>query len=385
MTTTTTEPVVVLFGNSLSDRQQSMIRFHDLMRERLVAAGAEVESLIPPSYLSPNSWEGKWKKWIGYIDKYITYPLELCFRLPGLRLRYPGRRIVIHLCDHGNGMYIGQLRWFFPVLVTCHDLFAVRGSRGEETDCYPSMYGFIFQWAIWRGLMKASEIACVSRATQSDLVRLAGDKVPPNEVIPLSLNHPHRAMPQAEAMPLIEKSGLPITWRGYILHVGSCNKRKNREAVLQTFAAIKDTWKGKLVFAGDGVTPDERDLARKLGIEDRVHELQPDNDTLTALYSAALALVFPSRFEGFGWPILEAQMAECPVICSNRTSVPEVAGDGGLVHEPDDFAGMGADVLRLENPAFRAQMTARGLANAKAYTTERLITSYREAYRRLAK
>jgi glycosyltransferase involved in cell wall biosynthesis len=113
--------------------------------------------------------------------------------------------------------------------------------------------------------------------------------------------------------------------------------------------------------------------------------LQPDNETLTAIYSAALALVFPSRFEGFGWPVLEAQMAECPVICSNRTSVPEVAGEAGLIHDPTDFAGMGQDIQRLEDPEFRASIAARGLINAKAYTTERMIESYKEAYRRLAR
>ncbi len=88
---------------------------------------------------------------------------------------------------------------------------------------------------------------------------------------------------------------------------------------------------------------------------------RPDNETLLALYAAAHALIFMSRFEGFGWPILEAQTSGCPVICSNRTSVPEVAGEGAMIHEPDDYAGIAGDIQRLQVAGLRGPLIAGGL------------------------
>jgi glycosyltransferase involved in cell wall biosynthesis len=71
------------------------------------------------------------------------------------------------------------------------------------------------------------------------------------------------------------------------------------------------------------------------------------------------------------------------VICSNRTSVPEVAGEGALIHEPDDYAGIAADIQRLQDGSFRDSVTAGGLRNARNYTGERMIGAYEEAYDRI--
>ncbi len=90
-----------------------------------------------------------------------------------------------------------------------------------------------------------------------------------------------------------------------------------------------------------------------------------------------------SYAEGFGWPILEAQVSGCPVICSNRTSVPEVAGEGALAHEPDDYEGVAKDILLLQNAPFRDQVIAAGFANARQYTNERMMAAYEELYRRI--
>src|SRR6185436_1491272 len=103
-----------------------------------------------------------------------------------------------------------------------------------------------------------------------------------------------------------------------------------------------------------------------------------------ALYSGATALVFPSRYEGFGWPIIEAQACGCPVICSNTGPMPEAAGDAGLLFSPDDEEGFAAAILRLTNPEERALWSEKSLRNAERFAPEKMIAGYLEVYRSLA-
>jgi glycosyltransferase involved in cell wall biosynthesis len=379
------QPVIVLIGNYPLDRQESMLRFRNLIQERLEAAGSTTEPISPRGYLGYLLRRGVLAKWLGYVDKYILFPPGLALSLSHIKRKYPGRKIVVHICDHANAVYAALARRRFPVLVTCHDLLAVRGALGEDTYCPASGFGKILQAAILRGIGRANFVACVSRATQSDLIRLSGPAMQErSEVVPLCLNQPFRPLPHEETMQLLAQGGIALPFAGFVLHVGSGHPRKNREALLLSVAQIRDSWPGKIVFAGDPLSPGEQVLARSLGLEERVAGVaHPDNDTLLALYNAAHCLVFMSHSEGFGWPVLEAQAAGCPVICSNRTSVPEVAGEGALIHEPDDYVGIARDIQRLGDVAFRATQVDHGFKNVRKYSTERMMAAYENIYRRI--
>ena len=380
------QPIVVLIGNYPLDRQESMLRFRDLIQSRLDAAGWETVSIFPGSVIGGVMNKGPLVKWLRYVDKYIFFPFVLKRKLAAIKRKVAGRKVVVHICDHSNAVYTGAAQRFSPVLVSCHDLLAVRGALGEDTDCPASAAGKILQKAILRGVAQANAVACISQATRGDLIRLAGAEAGEKSVhVPLALNYPYHPMSRDEALAELARAGLDLPYRGYVLHVGSSLRRKNREALLRAVALIREEWPGEIVFAGEALLPEERELARSLGLEKRVREVsRPDNETLRALYAAAHALIFMSRFEGFGWPVLEAQASGCPVICSNRTSVPEVAGEAGLVHEPDDYAGIARDIQRLQDAAFRDNVTSRGLENAASYSSERMMGSYEEIYRRLA-
>jgi glycosyltransferase involved in cell wall biosynthesis len=377
------QPVVVLIGNYPLDRQESMLRFRNLIQSRLESRGFPTKSIFPRAYFGRILPRGVLAKWLGYIDKYILFPPGLAMRLSRIKRKFSGRRIVVHICDHSNAVYASLARHWFPVLVTCHDLLAVRGARGEDTDCPASGFGKFLQTAILRGIGNATFVACVSRATRSDLIRLGGPAMDErSQVVPLTLNYPYRALPREEAVGGLARAGIDLPFHGFVLHVGSGLRRKNREALLLSVAQIKDSWPGQIVFAGDPLSSGERTLARSLGLENRVREIsRPDNETLLALYSAAHCFIFMSRFEGFGWPILEAQISGCPVICSNRSSVPEIAGEGALIHEPEDYAAIAGDIQRLQEPAFRDTLIALGLKNARSYSSERMMEAYEEIYR----
>src|SRR4029079_12458623 len=101
-------------------------------------------------------------------------------------------------------------------------------------------------------------------------------------------------------------------------------RRKNREGILRVFAKVRDKINVQLVFAGRPLDASQRQLANQLGLHDRILETgEVSSELLVALYSSALAFFFPSRFEGFGWPIIEAPDIGWQGICRNNGTPPE--------------------------------------------------------------
>jgi glycosyltransferase involved in cell wall biosynthesis len=371
--------MVLLIGNYPLDRQQSMQRFGTMMLQGLAAAGVAAELIASRPFFGKFSSAGSFVgKWLGYIDKFVLFPCRL-------RMRLAQRPSIVHICDHSNAMYSGQINRV-PVLVTCHDLLAVRGALGEETNCPASFTGRMLQRWILRGLRRATVIVCDSQATHDDALRLVrrNSASPKIEVVTLGLNYPYRKLEQAEASACL--ADVPGLNRGqpFVLHVGSNLRRKNRDGVLRIFARCKDKWNGRLVFAGDLLDPELVSLAERLGVSDRVTQLKdPTNELLEALYNCAIALLYPSRFEGFGWPIIEAHACGCPVNCSNSGPLPEAAGDAGLFHNVDDEEGFAADLLRLTDPDERSRWSEKSLRNAERFSTDKMISRYIDIYRSL--
>lgn len=364
---------VLLIGNYALDRQQSMLRFGTMMLEGLSAADVPAELMSPAPALGRLDIFGAFAaKWLAYLDKFIVFPWQL-----RARLRKSPAPSVVHICDHSNAMYAQHIRGV-PVVVTCHDMLAVRGAFGEQTDTPASATGLWLQRWIVAGLRRATAIACVSRATCADVAQIVGDK-PLRNVVTLGLSYPYRRLApetvaeRLRAVPQLDPS------KPYVLHVGSNLRRKNREAVLRI---VGPQWPGQLVFAGEPLNDGLRAQAEQLGIAGRIVDIGPaDNELLEALYNGAAAFLFPSRFEGFGWPIAEAQACGAPVLCSAREPMSEVAGDGALLRDPDDEAGFASDLLRLLDPAEQSEWRTKSLANAERFSTSRMIAEYRELYR----
>ena len=169
-----------------------------------------------------------------------------------------------------------------------------------------------------------------------------------------------------------------------VLHVGSGLRRKNRDGVLRIFAKTKDRWDAQLVFAGDALSNELWTLAHGLNISDRIVELgSVGSELLEALYNCAHALLFPSRFEGFGWPIAEAQACGCPVLCRDAPAMSDVAGDAALVRGVEDEDGFADDLLRLRDPAVREKYRALGLQNATRFGARKMAEQYLALYRNL--
>ncbi len=370
---------ILLVGNYAPDAQQSMLRFGALLREQLRARGIEAAWIAPEERLR-RIRRGAAGKWLGYLDKYVLFPARLRRWVEAERRQARGP-VAAHVIDHSNAVYVPP-RPEIPWLVTCHDLLAVRGALGEDTDCPASPLGRRLQRAIVRGLGRAAAVVCDSTSTLHDVERLvAAPQAQVRRVVLLGLNHPYGRLDAATARARLAQVG-GVPWHEpFVLHVGSNLARKNKAGVLRVFARVAAERPGNLVFCGAPLPEELRAQAAQGGLAGRVFAVpSPSNAQLEAAYGLALALLYPSRCEGFGWPVIEAQACGCPVICSDRTSLPEVGGAGALVHALEDEAGMADSLRRLEQAEFRAGVVARGTANLARFATDGMIDAYGAVY-----
>lgn len=174
----------------------------------------------------------------------------------------------------------------------------------------------------------------------------------------------------------------------YFLSLCALDPRKNMKLLLEAFGnlcAQRTDMDVNLVLAGNALTGEIlklRAYAKKLGIDNRLllPGFIPDPD-LSALYSGATAFIFPSLAEGFGLPPLEAMQCGIPVICSNRTSLPEVVGDAGILFDPDDMDSLSTAIEKLYDEPVTAEWYSKaGIARAAEYSWERCALSHVNAY-----
>lgn len=374
----------ILLGNYPPDGQESMERFAQMLHSGLHEAGvaAEIWRPVPVVGGRIGSTVAGLGKWLGYVDKWLIFPVILRWRV--WRRGLGGAEVRFHVCDHSNAPYLGHLdsRW---AGITCHDVLAIRGSRGH-TDAYApaSRFGRILQQWIYKHLHRAERLATVSELTMQQLLVLAGpDPVPRPaswRVIPNAFNAHFRPMEAAERAAVLHRAGLALPPL-FLLHVGSGAVRKNRGMLLEMVHALGSRWPGSICFAGEA--PDEALLARAaaLGLRERVVAVvKPDHDTLVALYGACEAFVFPSFSEGFGWPVIEAQACGAPVIASTVEPMPEVSGGAALHADPTDPAAFAAALLALQEPGARQALVQRGLLHSQQFAPARMVQAYLQLY-----
>jgi glycosyltransferase involved in cell wall biosynthesis len=236
-----------------------------------------------------------------------------------------------------------------------------------------------------RFLKAADVVIAISQCTSRDAVRLYGLDEAKTRVIYAGVSPGFHAR-APEAISLVrQKYSLP---ENFILFVGTIEPRKNLTTLLEAYRALKNEGTGcKLVIVGRKGWLYEgffRKL-RELGLEDEVifPGFVPDED-LSAFYTAADLFVYPSLYEGFGLPVVEAMACGAPVITSNTSSLPEVAGEAALLVEPTSVEELVAAVRRLLNDkGLQVEMAARGLKRAARFTWEDTARRTAEVYREI--
>jgi glycosyltransferase involved in cell wall biosynthesis len=220
------------------------------------------------------------------------------------------------------------------------------------------------------GLRRAHVVLADSERTAQDVASwLPGlePRVVPCPLDPLFLQQPTRAPAHPP----------------FVLHVGNDGFYKNRAGVVRIFARVARAHDDvRLILVGPPPSETLSRLVEEAHLRDRVTwRTEVDDAGLVGLYRSAAVLLFPSLYEGFGWPPLEAMSQGCPVVCSNAGSLPEIVGDAALTARPEDEEGLARHVSRvLTEPSTADRLAAEGRARATSFTLERFGAALRDAY-----
>lgn len=220
-----------------------------------------------------------------------------------------------------------------------------------------------------------SEIVTVSDATRRDLVHYY-----PSSADRISTIHSAAALAplSADAVPP------PVSGR-YVLAVGNATLNKNFKVLAQAMAMLHKSFPDvALVHVGSDADETIAGTLAALGSKVRLERLKGlDDATLSRLYRGAVCLCVPSLYEGFCLPVLEAQGLHCPVVCSDRSATPEVAGSGALTFDPKDPRAL-AEALRslLSTPGLREQLVQAGLDNLARFSWDKAARQYEDVFRR---
>jgi glycosyltransferase involved in cell wall biosynthesis len=275
-----------------------------------------------------------------------------------------------------------------PYVVTIHDLANLFFELEEHSGIRMQMRRFRFR----RGLVRANRVIAVSEATKRDVQNLMG--VPPERITrvynapdPGFLQHPGEEHAKAHQR-ILER--YQITYP-FLLYAGNIRRHKNVHRLVEAFAVVREQLAGhpvykeiRLVIIGDTISqhPEVRQTVIKSRVEHVVRFLGfVPFETLRCFYETAAAFVFPSRYEGFGLPPLEAMACGSPVVTSNVSSLPEVVGDAAVLVNPEnvfDIARGIRDVLLDEN--LRADLIRRGREQAARFSWSRTAHQVLDIY-----
>jgi glycosyltransferase involved in cell wall biosynthesis len=264
-------------------------------------------------------------------------------------------------------------------LVTIHDLGYL-----TYPHAHPRLQRLYLDLSTRWNARVATHIIADSEATRDDLVTHYA--TPPEKITVAHPGYDETLAPVRNPETIAAAKARCGVEGDYLLHLGTLQPRKNLSRLIDAFADVEANL--TLVLAGrrGWLTDDLFAQVQRLGLTDRVrfpgYIPQEDKDVLL---SGALAFVFPSLYEGFGLPVLEAQACECPVLCSDTSSLPEVAGDAALLLPPTDVAAWTEAIDRVaRDPALRANLVARGAANLQRFSWQRCADAVLTAMERLA-
>lgn len=355
--------MIHLASNLAGDGSLSMHLYREDLCGAFEAIGFTDYGIVVP-YSKPNCSRLR-LQW----DRYVAFPAKI--------RRQVKSGDALHVLDHSNG----HLCRIHPRSVaTCHDIaeYRISNLRG-------------YQFKLWKkrveGLRKATAVVAISENTKRDVVELLG--IPDDRVVVNYYGRDPRFTPQSNVRDATLRGlGLSATLeRGsfFLLHVGSNILRKNMITLIKAMELLAaEGLDVTLIKVGDPLmTSEHADLIRKAGIADRIEDVGSKSlSELQNIYRSADVFCFPSTYEGFGRPILEAQGSGCPVVLADSSCLREVGADAALYHDSLDATGLAEQISRLRSePSLMGEVRANGLANVQRFSWERHASAFVDLYK----
>ena len=301
--------------------------------------------------------------------------------LTTMPLYYPFKKFpkesIIHLAAQTLAVPLALQKPRQPTIVTVHDIIPYACNE------YHSVWEKLLYHFAMKGLKNATHIMTDSEHTKKDIIKLLG--IPQERITVVYLGIDVDEFQDAgKNKKKIERQ------QNTILYVGSETRRKNLSILLKAVAEVKKQIPDvKLIKVG--LPEDKKEhtklqkLANKLQISENIL-WKGYVDNLAKEYRKATVFVLPSLYEGFGFPVLEAMTCGCPVICSSKTSLPELARDAGLYFDGYDYHQLAAQIcLVLTNKGLQKKLRERGVKNVKSFTWQKCIKATEEVYSKYAK
>ncbi len=219
-------------------------------------------------------------------------------------------------------------------------------------------------------IRNSDAIICISENTRNDLIRILPEiDISKIHIIYNGVSNDYNIIADANN-----------DYKDFIMFVGSRLGYKNFKFAVE---AIKQT-KFRLLICGNDITTEEKKLLDKsLGSDRYEVKIRPSNHELNILYNSVFCLLYPSSYEGFGIPVLEAQRAGCPVIAYNASSIPEIIGDKTLLMDNLTVTDFNGKVSILRFNSHRSDIVKAGLENAKKYSWDKMSKEYISLYHHL--
>ena len=366
----------------------SMDKYSAMLSEGMKKRGHQVQTWTAKPRFFNLIQRGAFKKWLGYIDQYIIFPIELHKHVKAC----PANTLFI-FTDHALGPWVPTLAKRLHV-IHCHDFLAQFSAMGQQPANPVSWTGKLYQSFIRRGFTKGENFICVSKKTNADLQRFL--KSPHSHVVYNGLHTLFTPLdPFITRKELSKKTGVDLS-AGYILHVGGNQWYKNRKGVIEIYNAWRNNSRIKVPLLLIGKAP-SAELFKKYKDSEFKKDIyfieDADDQFVQMAYSGASLFLFPSLMEGFGWPIAEAMACGSLVMTTNAPPMSEVAGSAAFFIQPimdnTNRQSWAEDAAKIINKIFALSSVERqsavraGIKNAERFSLKSALNQVEIIYKNI--